>query len=247
MPLSKTKVDRAGRLLRDWWIASSDEGFADADLREAAVVLAEYRVGFQNPLNKVTVGVRQFVDRESDDIVVGQRLKRQPAILNKLNRFHSMRLTQMEDVGGCRAILLGGRKEVKGVLRRIRRNWKLLSLDDYVAEPKDTGYRGMHAVVERDGYPIEIQLRTPGEHDWAEAVETAASRSGWPLKDGAGPDVVLSFFELAGWAIAQSAEGAPIDKGFLPVFEKIRARAWIAIRAAEASRQPGGQAPKPSG
>lgn len=148
-----------------------------------------------------------------------------------------MRLTQMEDIGGCRAILKGGRAEVRGVLRRIRRNWSIVSLDDYAEDPKDTGYRAIHVVVERDGYPIEVQLRTPGEHDWAEAVENAAGRTGLALKDGIGPDLLLSYFELTGWAIARSEAGETMNTGFMQVFENVRERAWTLVRDIEEARR----------
>ncbi|WP_311315097.1 hypothetical protein, partial [Streptomyces naphthomycinicus] len=78
--ISHTQVDRAGVFLRDWWRAESDsdeEAAYDRDeLSDAALVLSDYRTGFQEPLKKVTVGLRQFVARESGEIVVGQRLKR---------------------------------------------------------------------------------------------------------------------------------------------------------------------------
>ncbi len=120
--VSRTKVDKSGALLRDWWRTPSDSAeeasFDDNALGEAGIVIDDYRSGFQGPLKKVTVGLRQFVERESSEVIVGQRLKRTPQILNKLTRFSSMRLTQMEDIAGCRAILPGGAKEVAGVLRR---------------------------------------------------------------------------------------------------------------------------------
>lgn len=93
----------------------------------------------------------------------------------------------MEDIAGCRAILPGGAAEVAGVLRRIRRNWDVIRVDDYVARPKNTGYRALHIVVRRDDHLVEIQLRTPAQHEWAEAIERWAARTGFPLKDGDGP------------------------------------------------------------
>ncbi|MGV1047076.1 MAG: hypothetical protein ACOYD4_00935 [Solirubrobacterales bacterium] len=100
--------------------SDSDEEalFDDGELTNAVGIVVEYRRGFRDPLRKVTVGLRQFVERESTEVTVGQRLKRNPQILNKLDRFGTMRLTQMEDIAGCRAILSGGETEVAGVLRR---------------------------------------------------------------------------------------------------------------------------------
>jgi putative GTP pyrophosphokinase len=155
--LTKSRVDQAGRRVRDWWVDLEQPDIEPGTpLGDDAAILTDYRASFQEPLNKVTVGVRQFVARESKQVLVGQRLKRMPAILNKLSRFESMRMSQMEDIAGCRAILPGGAPEVAGVLRRIRRNWEVTFLRDYVAEPKDTGYRAIHVIVVRDGRFVEI-------------------------------------------------------------------------------------------
>jgi putative GTP pyrophosphokinase len=223
---SRTKIDKAGRLLRDWWRAPSDSDeeaqFDDDELTDAVGVIVDYRSGFQDPLKKVTVGLRQFVERESTEITVGQRLKRTPQILNKLDRFGSMRLTQMEDIAGCRAILPGS--AIAGVLRRIRRNWEVLRIEDYVSSPKNTGYRAIHVVVRRDGHPVEIQLRTPGQHEWAEAVERWAARTRFALKDGEGPSDLLSYLDLVAWGISADEREERPDAAFMDVLSRFKAR-----------------------
>lgn len=221
---SRSRVDRAGRLLRDWWHSEEESAFDEDELLDAAAILSDYRAGFQEPLKKVTVGLRQFVERESSEVVVGQRLKREPQILNKLTRFGSMRLTQMEDIAGCRAILPGGATEISGVLRRIRRNWEILGIDDYVASPKETGYRSIHVVVRRDGHAVEIQLRTPGQHEWAEGVERLAARTGSALKDGLGPPELLTYLDLVGWAIAVEERDETLDPQLVEALERLRDR-----------------------
>lgn len=90
--------------------SEEEDNFDEEELTAAVGIVADYRSGFQDPLKKVTVGLRQFVERESNEVTVGQRLKRNPQILNKLGRFGSMRLTQMEDIAGCRAISPVGRQ-----------------------------------------------------------------------------------------------------------------------------------------
>ncbi len=195
------------------------------DLRKAIDVVSAYRASFSDPLKKVTVGLRQFVQRESTEVVVGQRLKRLPAIARKLEREQTMRVSQMEDVGGCRAILPGGHDEIRQVFRRVRKNWDVVSLDDYVASPKSTGYRALHVVVLRDDHRIEVQLRTPGQHEWAEAVERASATTGHRLKYGEGPVDLLTYFELAAWAIDQQERDlGGADEGFMRVFENLRER-----------------------
>lgn len=225
---SRTQVDRAGAFLRDWWRMPTDsEGeaeFGEDELGIAALMLSEYRAAFQSPLKKVTVGLRQFVERESSEVIVGQRLKRTPQILHKLSRFGSMRLTQMEDIAGCRAILPGGAPEIAGVVRRIRRNWDIVDIGNYVESPKPTGYRAIHVVVRRDDHSVEIQLRTPGQHEWAEAVERLAGRTRFPLKDGEGPPQLLTYLELVAWAISADEAGRTPDAAFVQVLSRFKSR-----------------------
>ncbi len=183
--LSKGEVNRAGDLLRRWLAFETDDSDATA-VRDAFAVMIEFRGGFQNPMKKTAVGVRQFVARESSQVIVAQRLKRLPQIIHKLGRMPDTKLARMEDIGGCRAVLID-RREIDGVLARIDKNWDVKRRRDYIADPKPFGYRGVHAVIERDGHRIEIQLRTRGQQDWANTVERWAGRYRLPLKDEQGP------------------------------------------------------------
>ena len=71
----------------------------------------------------------------------------------------------------------------------------------------DTGYRAVHVLVRRDGCLLEVQLRTERQHGWAEAVERAAARTNYRLKDGDGPDDLVSFFKLASDLLARLDRG----------------------------------------
>jgi hypothetical protein len=133
-----------------------------------------------------------------------------------------MKLTRMQDVGGCRAILQD-EAEVAGVIRRIRRNWKVREIYNYVGHPKETGYRAQHVVVVREGRLIEIQLRTPRQHAWAAAVERAAGRGGFlGLKDGDAPDDVVGFYQVASEILALQEQGGHADEGLMARYENLR-------------------------
>lgn len=225
LPASRRKIDKAGDLVRAWWLdpdAPTELLDIDADLRDAAVLVYRYRVGFQDPLNRVTMGVRSFVKRESKKIIVAQRLKRFPTILGKLSRYPQMKLTRMQDIGGCRAILPGGEREIRGVLQRIKRHWDVRRLDDYINSPKETGYRAIHVAVVRRGRLIEIQLRTPGQQEWAALVDQTSGRLGFMLKDGQGPPELVRYFERAAFAIALQEGGQSPDKSFEREFDDLR-------------------------
>lgn len=226
--VSKKSIDRAGACLRDWW--AGDDTEIDAHLIECFDRVADYRSTFSYPLSKVTMGLRSFVRTEasSEEGEVAQRLKRIPTILDKLNRLPNMKLTRMQDIGGCRAITRGGRDELYRVLARIEKRWDVKGVDDFITAPRKTGYRAVHVIVVRDERMIEIQLRTPSQHDWATTVDRASGRlrrqHGYNLKDGEGPDELLRFFALAAQGMELQEIGEPTDEAFVAEFEQTRAR-----------------------
>ena len=189
------------------------EGDDTDGLTEAIIDVYEWRQTHAYPLALVTPGVRNWVSQETaGDVVVGQRLKRFDRMLDKLERLTSMRLTQMEDIAGCRAVVLST-AEVDAVARRIRSKWDVRSEGDYREDGKDlTGYRCLHLVVMRRERLVEIQLRTPGQHNWAEVVERTSSRLGFRLKDGHGPSELIAYFRVASHIIWRQENAIPIEE-----------------------------------
>ncbi len=219
--ISNRSVDLAGNTLRDWWRKPADY---TPEIQAAVNVLWEYRATFQDPLTLVSANLRYYVEQESSRVIVAQRLKRLPQIINKLVRFPTQRLTQMQDIGGCRAIFPGGLPEVRAVEQRLRaaRRWDIVDHDDYIIDPKKTGYRALHLIERRNGRLIEIQLRTPAQHEWAEAVERAELRSGHPLKDGAGPRPAQRYFQVAAALMSDREQGQPEDPDMANELSRLR-------------------------
>jgi putative GTP pyrophosphokinase len=202
--LSKSRIDRAGTTLRR--LGQSPASVDPGDVAEAFRILRVYRRRHSYPLTKTSVGLRQFLDTEEraarGRIRVSepaQRLKRAPAIVAKLVR-ETTRLSQMEDIAGCR-VVLHDLVRVPDLLGRISSNWELLDPpDDYVTRPKPDGYRAVHVRVVRDGHVVEIQLRTDLQHAWAELVDqlTLALQPRFDVKHGvAPPDLLTGLRELA--------------------------------------------------
>jgi ppGpp synthetase/RelA/SpoT-type nucleotidyltranferase len=193
--LSRSAVDRAGRLLRDW---AQTGVLMESREQDAMEVVSRYRAQFQAPLTSVVIGLRSAARTSGADVVVGQRLKRQPRIVAKLARYPRMELSRMQDIGGCRAIL-PDLATVSAVAQRVRRQKSdVVSVADYIASPKQSGYRAVHMVVVRDGTLVEIQLRTPWQQQWATLVEDLDGAYGLTLKDETGPEDVLRFLRLLG-------------------------------------------------
>lgn len=221
--LSRAAIDRAGRLLA--------KGSADSSDAEAAFdLLAAWRAAHARPLNTITMDLRQKVERVSKSSPVVQRVKRARSIISKLAKESSMRLTQMQDIGGCRAVLESVEQvyALREQFQRSRSLHEFVSEDDYIAQPKNSGYRGIHLVYrfksrsrpEHNRLLFEIQLRTRTQHAWATAVETVGAVIGQALKSSEGEQVWLEYFQHAGMALEfmeqpSLAASSGIPRGYL--------------------------------
>lgn len=157
--------------------------------------------------------------------LVAQRLKRMPSIIAKLERFRAMQLSQMHDLGGCRAVVRSiGQVDKLVDLYECRpcKAAKFYKKYDYISQPKDDGYRGVHLVYKYhsldesrsrfNGRRIEIQIRSKRQHAWATAVETIDTFTGQAIKSGIGSQHWKRFFVLISSFIA-SMEKRPLVSG----------------------------------
>lgn len=215
----KGEIDRAGKLLAWWWEDTTRENENNKrDLNMAYVIVENWRTSHGLPLNTFQAALRGRAKRVEQRVIVAQRLKRFASVMNKLAREPTMKLSQMHDLGGCRAIL-SSVKAVYDLYHMYKGNAPLLPTEgtlkcyDYIKEPKEDGYRGIHIagryhprVKSREPWQnqrIEIQLRTRLQHAFATAVETVTTFTKQPLKFGAGPTEWRSFFSLMGSALAE--------------------------------------------
>lgn len=193
--------------------------FWDSDYERILEVVNNWRASHNFPLNTFKVALRYKTKKVDQHGLVAQRIKRLPSILAKLQNQPSMRLAQMQDVGGCRSIV-GSVAQVKQLMRLYERYGKheLHGTKDYILNPKASGYRSVHLVYRYfseenqrfNGLKIEIQLRTRLQHAWATAVETAGLFMRQALKAGRGEKRWLRFFALMGTAIADAEGTEPI-------------------------------------
>jgi len=203
---SKRDVNRAGKTL-----INSDTTVEEQ--KEAKSIVSNWRACYTTPLNTFQTTLRERLKNIDDKALVSQRLKRMPSIIAKLKRQESMKLVQMQDIGGLRAIVkdIDTLREVESVYRESEVTHSLVGKGkDYIDEPKESGYRGIHLVykykdeknIDYNGLFIELQIRTQIQHCWATAVETMGTFIQYSLKSNEGPNEWLDFFALAGSAFS---------------------------------------------
>lgn len=217
---SKKAVTRAGEVLR---VAPN----GSPEYEAAFDVLSSWRALYAYPLNTFNVLLRKKCQSlRIVESIVARRLKRTPSIITKLQRFPSMQLHRMQDIGGLRAVV----PNIKDVYRL--HNALLNSraghepkedYDDYITHPKADGYRSLHQVfkyrssefpeISELGLLVEIQIRTRLQHAWATAIETHGVLKNASIKVGIGTDDDKQFFRMAS-ALFAHHEGTQLPEGF---------------------------------
>jgi putative GTP pyrophosphokinase len=216
---SKSQVNKAGKTLRRISLLAEpprpESGvlwahFDVNEYRRAQDVLTAFRAAHVRPLGKANMGLRSMVKSEGCRVEVSQRLKRLPTIIDKLLREPTMALGNMGDIGGCRAVL-DSIDEVRRVEARVKHRRPPVQHHDYIANPRESGYRAVHLIVEYDQRRIEVQLRTRVMHEWAFTVERLAGRTGQDVKGGRGPREVVELLRVIAEAMAIEETGGVVD------------------------------------
>ncbi|WP_085053930.1 RelA/SpoT domain-containing protein, partial [Candidatus Magnetominusculus xianensis] len=194
MSLSKSKIDRAGGTL-----AKQDE-HSEENLREAHNIFDQYRKSHLQPLTDCTIKLQNLISSLDVKYYIAQRLKRKPQIIRKLNRF-SVRLTQLQDIGGCR-IVVNENKDVDKVKDFIKEKiakgdgFFIKRVTDYRENGRDdTGYRALHVLLDHSGHALELQIRSQIQHYWSESIERTSVIYGYRLKEKEGDGQVINYFK----------------------------------------------------
>jgi putative GTP pyrophosphokinase len=165
---SRTQIDRLGDRLK--------HGHVDAaDLR----LLDEYRRSFSGAHDVVVHTIRQQFALEP----TGRRAKSTAAIIDKLRR-ESIRLSQIQDIAGCR-LIVSDVPEQNRVVASLQTLFDEVDVVDRRDRPSH-GYRAVHVIVGVNGKTVEVQVRSQLQHLWAELSEKLADVSDPELKYGGG-------------------------------------------------------------
>lgn len=223
-PPSKSAVRRAGSTVRAH--LNSDAPWDAEKMQQAIDVIDSYRAQFSVPTSKVATGLRSMCNTLRLDAEVSQRMKRHVTIVEKLAREKGLDLSRMQDIGGCRVVLQDV-TELRTIERRIEQVWgdSIMRKADYILSPRESGYRALHIVVKRDGFPVEIQLRDPVMHSWAENVEALSAFTRVNYKQD-GDSLVQNFMRLESEFAQLHEQGVEVSAAQLDYLDTLRAKVW---------------------
>lgn len=151
--MSKTQIDKLGDRLKKGDIT-------DDDLR----LLDSYRLSYAEAFGIVNRRIRDELSLEP----TGRPSKSTTSISDKLRR-ESIRLTQIQDIAGCRLIVADIAAQ-ESVVESLKHLFEDAVVIDRRKQPSH-GYRAVHVVVIYLDKTIEIQIRTLPQHLWAELSE----------------------------------------------------------------------------
>lgn len=220
--MSNSQVDRAGEILRLHGLGEPVELTA---LSDSMATLTNFRKQHAVPLTTAAMGLRSGLTTNGFPVQVSQRLKRIPTILDKMQRESSVRLSQLQDIGGCRAVLPNVM-----TLRSMQlyledpstgRTRELVRIKDYVSTPKDDGYRAVHVVVRYQDRLIEVQLRTRVMNLFASTIERLTQTHGENLRDPTDP-AIREYFAMISQALASEEAGQEVSPALLARIEEMR-------------------------
>jgi hypothetical protein len=220
------QIDRAGKVL-------SSPAATKQESDDAIAVMDSWRVAHNHPLEMARTSLASRVKLVNPKATIGMRLKREESIRGKLLREPTMKLSKMQDIGGCR-VILRDMQEVENLVA-LYANDSGISVTDYVENPgpRVSGYRGKHIIWRFEGegenytgykpMRIEIQVRTELQHSWATAVEVCSTFTSQNLKfdhPSVDDERWVRFFALMGSVMAlreggRLVENTPSEKGRL--------------------------------
>lgn len=177
--ISKTQIDRLGERLK----AGSVQ---EQDLRD----LDEYRRSFGSAYEHV----RALIHERLGYAPTGRSAKTTPSIIEKLRR-ESIRLSQIQDIAGCRIVVLMMSNQ-EALVRSLQDLFANAAVIDRRQRPSH-GYRAVHVVVTVDGRLIEIQVRTVLQHLWAQVSERYADVVDPRIKYGGGSEQIVSLLSTS--------------------------------------------------
>ena len=140
------------------------------DYKYIAKLLDERRLARQEYISNVIAILKDALARESIELVnINGRAKHIYSIWRKMRR-KGISFSEVYDIRAVR-ILVKSEQDCYRVLGIVHSLWRNLpnEFDDYIANPKENGYRSLHTAVKGpENKILEVQIRTADMHEEAE-------------------------------------------------------------------------------
>ncbi|UCH41957.1 MAG: bifunctional (p)ppGpp synthetase/guanosine-3',5'-bis(diphosphate) 3'-pyrophosphohydrolase [Gammaproteobacteria bacterium] len=149
--------------------------------KRIASLLEEKRSERETFIEKFTAQLEGLLKEQEIEASVQGRVKHIVSIWRKMQR-KNLEFHELFDVRAVR-VLVDSVADCYAVLGVVHTTWQHIpkEFDDYIANPKENGYRSLHtAVVADDGKIVEVQIRT---HEMHENSELGVA-SHWRYKEG---------------------------------------------------------------
>jgi putative GTP pyrophosphokinase len=177
LDLSKSQVDLLGDRLRKGDISEDDLRLLDS-----------YRLSFTDAYEDVVWQIVNDLGLEP----TGRSGKSTTSIIDKLRR-ESIRLSQMQDIAGCRIIVddIASQDKLTASLKALFERSFIVDRREHPSH----GYRAVHVIVDNRGKLIEVQVRTSLQHRWAEFSEKLSDEVDRAIKYGGGDPELVSYLK----------------------------------------------------
>jgi ppGpp synthetase/RelA/SpoT-type nucleotidyltranferase len=207
--LRKADVDRLGEAMR--WEELTEERitafrvYSDAFAPALASVVATLQAAGAPPIT--------------------ERLKTIRSTVAKLRR-GTARLSQMQDIVGCRLVVPSMRAQNE-FLDRVSTDHSAWRVQDRRVNPSH-GYRAVHVIAAVGRLSVEVQIRTDLQHAWAELSE-AWDRRIEGVKYGVGPESLISGLRRLGDQIRDTEEMDAQSPLIEKAIRESGAEGWLAL------------------
>ncbi len=207
--------------------------------KRIAQALEESRRAREAYIQSFVRSLREALEKEGIHCEVKGRPKHIYSIWKKMQR-KDLDVDQLYDLRAVR-VIVDRVSDCYAALGVVHGAWQHIpkEFDDYIANPKDNGYRSLHtAVVGPQGRVVEVQIRTRQMHEYAERGVAAH----WLYKEGGQQDALM---QRSIRALQQLLEAGKDDPQIMQQFrtELFRDRVFVLTPAGEVLDLPKGATP----
>ena len=163
---SNRKIDQLGDRLRNHCLEYGDLEKLD-----------EFRQTYSDIDTQAYSVIQDTLQACRDKLVITRRKRKtRQSIVDKLYREEKLRLSQMQDIVGCRIVVQGGAQAACQVNKQLVNAFEEKQFRIQSKPRNKDGYRAIHLIVKINKKSYEIQLRTLAQDVFANLVERLSDK-----------------------------------------------------------------------